>query len=47
MASWDPGILGSWDPVVLGMLEHLGVELLVGDVGPAAELVLKVCSRNL
>ena len=37
-------LLGSCDPVILGVLEHLGVELLLGVVGLGAELVLKVCS---
>ena len=40
-------VLGSCYPVVLGMLELLGVELLLGFVGLALELVPKVCSGHL
>jgi hypothetical protein len=45
-----PGVtklLGSWDPVDLGMLECLGVELFLGVVRLAAEVVPKVCSGHL
>ena len=43
----DPGgtkLLGSWDPVVLGVLECLGVKIILGVVGLAAEFTPKVCS---
>jgi hypothetical protein len=33
--------------VVLGVLEHLGVELLLGAVGLAVKLVPNVCSGHL
>ena len=35
-------LLRSYDPMILGMLEFLGVELPLGDVGLGAELVPKV-----
>ena len=38
--------LGSWDPADLGVLEHLGVELLLGVVGLAAEFAPKTCSEH-
>lgn len=46
---WDPGVtklLWSCDPVILGVLEHLGVELLLGFVGLAVEFGPKVCSGH-
>ena len=39
-------LLGSWDLVVLGVLEHLGVELILGVVELAAEFTPKVCSGH-
>jgi hypothetical protein len=37
-------LLGSWDLVALGVLEHLGVELILGVVELAVEFIPKVCS---
>ena len=34
-------------PVILGMLEHLGVDLPLGIMGPGAEPVPKVCSGHM
>jgi hypothetical protein len=39
-------LLGSRNPVVLGVLEHLGVELLLGVVGLAAEFAPEICSGH-
>jgi hypothetical protein len=39
-------LLGPWEPVILGKLECLGVELLLGVVGLAAECTPKVCSGH-
>ena len=46
LGSCDPEILGSWDLVVQGVLQHLGVELLLGVVVLAAEFTPKVCSGH-
>ena len=40
-------LLGSCDPVILCMLESLGVELLLGVVGLAAEFTHKDCLGHL
>ena len=39
-------LLEPCDTVILGVLEHLGVEFLLGVVGLAVELAPKVCSRH-
>ena len=40
-------VLLTSDPLILGMLEHLGMELPLADVGLAAEFVPKVCSASI
>ena len=55
LCPWIPGVpvipsVGAYvvasSPVVLGMLEHLGVELLLGVVGLCTEPAPKVCSGH-
>ena len=44
---WGLGILWFCDPVILGMLEYLGVELLLGVMGPVSEFTPKVNQPRL